>query len=93
MVVSSGEPYLEERFENVIVREFPQELEQSNLVWHQDKKDRRIEILEGEGWKFQYDNNLPFELKEGDEFAVEAYEYHRLIKGNTKLVLRITENG
>jgi hypothetical protein len=92
--VFSGKPYTEKRIgENILLRTFGESVNNEELVWHRDRKDRIIEVVEGEGWKFQYDNQLPFALRQGDEFSVEAYDYHRLIKGNGPLVLRITENG
>ena len=32
------------------------------LVWHQDKEDRHIEVIDGEGWSIQMDNQLPLVL-------------------------------
>ena len=89
--VSSGKPYTQVEEEGYVVRQFKETVLDEELVWHRDKQDRIIEVLDGEGWKFQYDNQLPFDLKKGDVFAVEAYEYHRLIKGETDLVLKISE--
>ena len=91
MEVSSGKPYTQVEEEGYVVRQFKETVLDEELVWHRDKQDRIIEVLDGEGWKFQYDNQLPFDLKKGDVFAVEAYEYHRLIKGETDLVLKISE--
>ena len=51
------------------------------FVWHRDKEDREIEILEGDGWQFQADNALPFLMKPGLKFKIKAGEYHRIIKG------------
>jgi len=48
-------------------------------------------VLEGEGWQFQFDNHLPFKIVAGDHFTIKENEYHRLIKGSSKLKLRITE--
>jgi len=59
------------------------------LVWHRDKEDREVTILEGKGWKFQYDDELPFELKEGDTISIKKLEYHRIIKGDTNLKIRL----
>ena len=41
------------------IREFSKDVNEMDLVWHQDKEDRKIEVLEGKGWKFQKDNELP----------------------------------
>ena len=52
------------------IREFSKDVNEMDLVWHQDKEDRKIEVLEGKGWKFQKDNELPLELKKGDSIYV-----------------------
>jgi quercetin dioxygenase-like cupin family protein len=91
--VSSGKPYAEVLEDGYIIREFAEDVPSKELVWHRDKKDRTVEVLEGEGWKFQYDNELPFDIEVGDTFTIEAMEYHRLIKGKTNLLIRITEDG
>ena len=54
-------------------------------------KFRTIEILEGEGWQLQRDNELPLELKTGDIIFIPEYQIHRVIKGNTNLKIQITK--
>jgi hypothetical protein len=73
------------------IRVFCEELNTEELVWHRDKRNRIVEVISGEGWKFQNDNELPFEMERGMVFEIEAYAYHRILKGNTDLILRITE--
>lgn len=84
-------PYTQETFSNVIIREFDLDTNPLELVWHRDKRDRRVEILEGEGWEFQIDNELPQVLKKGDVLEIQKETYHRVKKGNTKLVIKIIE--
>tara|TARA_E500000178_G_scaffold284540_1_gene285790 strand:+ start:36638 stop:36904 length:267 start_codon:yes stop_codon:yes gene_type:complete len=62
-----------------------------NFVWHRDHEDRKITVLEGENWKFQYDNQLPVNLNKGDIIHVNKNEYHRIIKGDSNLVVKIEE--
>jgi len=45
--------------------------------------------MEGEGWQFQFNGSLPFELTEGRKFKIHKDMYHRIIKGKTNLVLKI----
>jgi len=45
--------------------------------------------MEGEGWQFQFNGSLPFELTEGRKFKIDKDMYHRVIKGKTNLVLKI----
>jgi quercetin dioxygenase-like cupin family protein len=71
------------------VRTFSKKVNSMELVWHQDKEDRNIEILEGEGWSFQRDNELPVLLKEGDRIFITANQIHRILKGNTDLKIKI----
>ena len=41
------------------IRTFSKDVNKLELVWHQDAEDRDIEVLEGEGWQMQFDNELP----------------------------------
>jgi hypothetical protein len=63
----------------------------SSLVWHRDKKDRVVEIVKGSGWKFQMDNKVPIELKEGMRLEIPKETFHRVIKGKTPLTIKIIE--
>ena len=60
-----------------------------SLIWHEDQEDRTIKVIEGNGWKFQFDEKLPFELKKGDEFFIPQGYLHRVIKGHDKLTIKI----
>jgi len=72
------------------VRVFDVNAEDSNYVWHRDHEDRMIEILEGDGWQFQWEGCLPWLLKPGMKQRILANEYHRIIKGVNDLKIRIT---
>ena len=74
-----------------VIREFSSEVDPMELVWHQDEEDRTIEILEGEGWQLQRDNELPLALQKGDIIFIPMGQIHRVIKGNTNLKLQITK--
>jgi quercetin dioxygenase-like cupin family protein len=74
-----------------VIREFSSEVDPMELVWHQDEEDRTIEILEGEGWQLQRDNELPLVLQEGDSIFIPMGQIHRVIKGDTNLKLQITK--
>lgn len=79
--------------DNDDIRVFSEDVDQQDLVWHRDRNDRIVTVIEGSGWSFQRDNELPFELHPGDMFFIEAFEYHRIIKGKTKLKLKIEEKS
>lgn len=66
-------------------------LNESELVWHRDRQDRLVEVIEANGWSFQYDNELPIQLQEGDKLFIPKEHFHRVIKGNGDLVVEITE--
>ena len=71
------------------IREFSSNVDELDLVWHQDKEDRLVEVLEGKGWKFQRDNNVPVDMKIGDSIFIPEGEIHRIIKGTTNLKIKI----
>ena len=71
------------------IRDFYVDVSDEELVWHRDPEDREMEVLEGEGWQFQYENCLPYLLKKGMIFDIPKGEYHRLIKGFNTLKVRI----
>jgi hypothetical protein len=92
--ISTGKdhPYFEvELANNVKYRRFEDTVGDEELVWHRDKNDRRITVIEGKDWKLQFDNELPEELVNGQSYFIQAEEYHRLIKGQGQLIIEVTE--
>ena len=73
------------------IREFSKDVDPMDLVWHQDKEDREIEGLEGEGWCIQKDNMLPRSMKPGEIIFIKEGEIHRVIKGSTDLKIKINK--
>ena len=88
-----SKPYKEIQIsENKKLRFFHSDtLNESELEWHRDREDRLVEIIEANGWSFQYDNELPISLQEGDKLFIPKNHFHRVIKGNGDLVVEITE--
>jgi quercetin dioxygenase-like cupin family protein len=87
-----NKPYHDiQTIENSIIREFSQNIDPIELMWHRDLKDRKVTVLEGKDWYFQKDNELPLELKEGVHIFIPAKQWHRVIKGNTTLKIKIEE--
>ena len=87
-------PYTQKQItNNSFLREFSESVESEELVWHRDRKDRHVEIIEGKGWKLQMDNQLPIKLSEGDMVYIPKNTYHRIHKGEGKLVVKINEYG
>jgi len=76
---------------NGIIREFSENVDPTELLWHRDLNSRTITVLEGDGWYFQRDNDLPLELKEGVTIFIPKLQWHRVIKGTTTLKIKIEE--
>ena len=89
MDLTFGKPY----WEDADIREFDPSRDDAEFVWHQDFEDREIEILDGEGWQFQYENCLPWLIEKGMVFYIPLGESHRLIKGKTTLHCRIIKHA
>ena len=73
------------------IREFYPNESNEDYVWHRDLEDRHIMVLDGCGWMFQFDNELPFFINKDDEFFVPKMVYHRIIPGTTPLRIKIDE--
>jgi len=74
-----------------IIREFNENIDPIELMWHRDLNSRKITVLEGKGWFYQQEDQLPQQLNPGDQIFIPALEWHRIIKGNTNLKLQIEE--
>jgi hypothetical protein len=86
-------PYQDSKINNnEKIRTFTQEIDSGELMWHRDRKDRIVEIIESDGWKLQLDNELPIDMTVGKKYFIPEGIYHRTIKGNGNLVIKIIEN-
>lgn len=88
-MIEQTNPYSERRKDNLIVRTFSQDIDEEELVWHRDREDREVTILEETDWQFQFDNELPQVLK--NTIFIPKNTYHRLIKGTGELNVHIIE--
>jgi quercetin dioxygenase-like cupin family protein len=84
-------PFKQEIISNKIIRTFSSEVQDEELRWHYDLKDRVVKVLEGENWKLQMDDELPEKLTPLKEYFIPKGVYHRVIKGENNLVIEITE--
>ena len=84
-------PYSQIKEGSVIVRKFSETSSDDELVWHRDENDREVTVISGAGWKFQYDDGLPFDMCKGDVILVPKDSWHRIIKGEGDLVVSIRE--
>jgi len=71
------------------LREFKENVDDSELIWHLDREDRVVIPLKSSGWKLQMDNELPKPLIEGREYFIPKMTYHRVIKGTGDLEIKL----
>lgn len=74
---------------NQYIREFSSDVDIHELEWHLDREDRIVEVIENKNWLFQLDNQLPILLKH--TIFVPKETYHRIIKGDGKLIVKINK--
>ena len=70
-----------------IIREFNENIDPIELLWHRDDEDRTVEIIGETDWKVQLDNELPTSLNES--IFIPRHHWHRVIKGDGNLRLKI----
>lgn len=81
-------PFQENKIsDNEFIREFSQNTDSGELMWHRDYEDRIIESIDDTDWMIQIDNELPKKIK-GKVFIPKGI-YHRLIKGNGDLKIKL----
>jgi quercetin dioxygenase-like cupin family protein len=84
-------PYSENMVsEGVKFRTFDVDVDTDELKWHRDRQDRLVEVIEGENWGLQFDNELPINLVSGQSYIIPEGMYHRVIKGDSELKVKIT---
>mgnify|MGYP003131372090 CR=1 FL=1 len=84
-------PYIDlEVTDDYIIREFSENIDPIELMWHRDNEDRIIEIIGETDWKIQLDNQLPTSIN--DRIFIPRHLWHRVIKGNKTLKLKIHKN-
>jgi hypothetical protein len=74
-----------------LIRTFLPDVDDEELKWHQDLKDRKVKIIEDGGWLFQMDDSLPIKLSIDEILSIPKLSWHRVIKGDNKLVVEIEE--
>lgn len=82
-------PFQEQKEEKYIVRTFSESTNNEELVWHRDREDRIVKSLGKTDWMIQLDNELPKPLTE--MVFIPKNTYHRVIKGNGDLRVRINK--
>jgi hypothetical protein len=82
-------PYKELQTQQCLYRKFTQDISEDELVWHRDRNDREVTVMDSTDWMFQFEDQLPFTLK--DTLFIPKDTYHRLIKGTGTLNVQIQE--
>jgi hypothetical protein len=72
-----------------IIREFNENIDPIELKWHRDRENRVVEIVGETDWKVQLENQLPTSMN--TSIFIPKGEWHRLIKGNGTLLLKINK--
>lgn len=85
-------PFTQKTFDGKIMRTFSSDVDEDELKWHYDLKDRKVQIIRGDNWGLQMDNQLPEILTPLKEYFIPKGVYHRVIKGNGELVVLIEEH-
>jgi hypothetical protein len=81
-------PFKETKLEdNTFIREFKQDTDSGEFMWHRDREDRIIESIGKTDWLIQIDNELPKEINK--EVLIPMGVYHRLIKGTNDLKIKL----
>jgi hypothetical protein len=73
--------------DNVFIREFKQDTDSGEFIWHRDREDRIIESIGETDWLIQIDNELPKSLNE--KVFIPMGVYHRVIKGTGDLKIKL----
>jgi hypothetical protein len=74
--------------DNEFIREFKQDTDSGEFMWHRDYENRIVESIGETDWMIQIDNELP---KVIDKVLIPMGVYHRLIKGSGDLKINLTK--
>ena len=84
-------PFQETKLEdNIFIREFYQDTDSGEFMWHRDFENRIIESIGETDWQIQLDNELP-RVIQGEVF-IPMGVYHRVIKGTGDLKIKLQKN-
>jgi hypothetical protein len=79
--------------ENHFIRTIDNTADNSEMVWHRDRADRKVIALEGDEWYLQMDNEMPQLIELNKPIHIKKGVYHRVIRGKQKLKLEIWESN
>jgi len=84
-------PFKEVKENGIKTRLFKENVSNGELKWHFDKQDRKVKVVKSNNWMLQMDNDIPKPLKEGQTIFIPKGVYHRVIKGQGDLIVKIKE--
>ena len=84
-------PFQQIEVDNKKIRTFSPDVDDYELKWHQDLTDRKVTIIKSGGWSFQMEDELPNKLENAKQIFIPKFAWHRVLKGNGKLVVEIEE--
>ena len=76
--------------ETIVIRTFYESIDPIELRWHRDDEHRTIVSISPSDWKIQLENRLPMDIT--TPIFIERGEWHRLIKGNGELKVKIVKS-
>ena len=83
-------PFKEKQIgKQLFLREFSANVDEMDLIWHEDREDRIVHVIKGNKWKFQFDEQLPFEMLDGIDIIIPEGIIHRVIKGDGPLKIKV----
>jgi hypothetical protein len=74
-----------------VLRTFGDNIDPTELKWHRDDEDRTVVAISTSDWQIQLENKLPVSLD--NPIFIERGEWHRLIKGNGELRVKIIKSN
>lgn len=84
-------PFEEVKENGIKTRLFKENINSGELKWHFDEQDRKVKVVKSNNWMLQMDNDIPKPLKEGQTIFIPKGVYHRVIKGQGDLIVKIKE--
>ena len=82
------QPYIDLKItDSYIIREFGDNIDPIELMWHRDDEDRVVEIIGETNWQIQLDDQLPTSMNV--PIFIPKHEWHRVVKGTGKLQIKI----
>lgn len=90
-IIENVLPFSQKEKNGIKTRLFKENINTNELKWHFDKQDRKVKVVKSNNWMLQMDNDIPKLLEEGQTIFIPKGVYHRVIKGQGDLIVKIKE--